>query len=124
MADWFIQNDNEVGETGPLTPSELLQRVRAGQVTEQTRLRKDDSAWFAAAEVGGLFEAASRPKVEYVCPNCDRVIAKPPTVCRHCAGDIHHAIERQVAADSSAEGPSGKRKSVKNWLLKKRLARD
>mgnify|MGYP000293648354 CR=1 FL=1 len=42
-------------DVGPLRPSELLDKVRSGEVRPETMLRKDDSAYFQASDVGGLF---------------------------------------------------------------------
>ena len=45
---------------GPMSPQELLEMVRVGDVTGTTLVRKNDSKWFRADSVGGLFEAAFR----------------------------------------------------------------
>ena len=45
---------------GPIPPSELLELIRSGDVTATTMVRKNDSRWFRADSVGGLFEAAFR----------------------------------------------------------------
>ncbi len=45
---------------GPMSPSELLELIRSGDVTATTMVRKNDSRWFRADSVGGLFEAAFR----------------------------------------------------------------
>jgi hypothetical protein len=45
---------------GPISPSELLELIRSGDVTATTMVRKNDSRWFRADSVGGLFEAAFR----------------------------------------------------------------
>lgn len=47
---------------GPLTGQQLLQKVRRGEVGEQTPIRKDNSRWFPAIEVSGLFEAAFKDR--------------------------------------------------------------
>ncbi len=72
MTDWYVQHpDPELEEQfiGPLRPSELLKMVREGEVGPEHLLRKDDSAWFEAREVGGLFEAAMRPTICLFCPS-------------------------------------------------------
>src|SRR6056297_2813742 len=67
VAVWFLKRmeGNVETEVGPLRPNELLSLVRKGQVQPDTMLRKDDSAWFEARTVGGLFEAALRQEVQY-----------------------------------------------------------
>jgi hypothetical protein len=122
MANWYIQEENEQGEIGPLRPSELLDRVRKGIVTKDTKLRKDDSAWFAAEDVGGLFEAATKPSVKYLCPQCEQEICKPPTVCGNCLSDVSHALQRQVEANQidNQDRLAAGRKKIKNWLLRKK----
>jgi hypothetical protein len=53
---WYFK----VGEKiqGPLTPEELLKKVRAGEIKSSTQVRKNDSPFFPAEEVNGLFETA------------------------------------------------------------------
>jgi hypothetical protein len=41
-----------------MSADELLKKVRSGDVNAATMIRKDDSTWFPAEEVDGLFEAA------------------------------------------------------------------
>lgn len=89
MSEWFIQHDEET-EIGPLLPSELLDLIRKGVVIEDTLCRKNDSPWFRAAEVGGLFRAAAGT-VGYVCPNCNRSVSEPPTYCKGCERYIDEA---------------------------------
>lgn len=60
MARWYCKLKSEV--LGPLTSGELLQKVKQGQVTEQTLVRKDDSKWTPANTVNGLFESALASK--------------------------------------------------------------
>ncbi len=55
---WFCDLRGKV--RGPMSPQELLELVRDGQVTPTTPVRKNDSKWFRADTVGGLFEAAFR----------------------------------------------------------------
>ncbi len=47
---------------GPFTSAELLQKVKLGEITQDTPVRKNDSKLFPAIEVNGLFEAAFRDK--------------------------------------------------------------
>ena len=124
MTNWFIQTDDDVEALGPYRPSELLQKVRDGEVTRETMLRKDDSAWFAAGEVGGLFEAAMRPTIEYFCPQCEYPVNEPPCVCEQCGREIIKAItkitENTISRpeDQSLTGQAGR--SVQNWLRRRR----
>lgn len=83
MADqWFVRGETE--DLGPYRPSEILQLIWDGVVREETMLRKGDSAWTPAGDVGGLFEAAARPTVRWTCPRCGRDVRQPPTYCRRC----------------------------------------
>ncbi|MEM6471760.1 MAG: DUF4339 domain-containing protein [Planctomycetota bacterium] len=129
MAVWFMQRmeGNVQTEVGPLQPSELLTMVRRGEVQPGTKLRKNDSAWFEARTVGGLFEAAERQEVQYFCPSCNYRIPKPPTRCPKCLRDLGAGEARAVtpAAPGSTE-PSTQtadeqnaERSVQSWLKKK-----
>ena len=128
MTKWFIQRDNSSEDLGPFRPSELLDMVRAGEVTFETRVRKDDSPWFTAGEVGGLFEAAMRPTIRYFCPQCETEVSEPPVTCPKCDRDIRRArtqiTENTIVnrADRSMTEQAGN--SVKNWLNRKKLSRD
>ena len=127
VTDWFIKNDDDTGDIGPLRPRELLSKVRAGEVTRETQLRKDDSAWFPAGNVGGLFEAAMRPTIEYFCPQCEAAVSEPPCICPKCGRDIRKAITKiteNVIRNPEEESISEQAgRSVKNWLRKKRIKR-
>ena len=46
MTHWFVQQGDSQEDLGPLRPSELLEMVRAGHVTSESMLKKDDSNWF------------------------------------------------------------------------------
>ena len=102
--------------------------VRSGEVTSETKLRKDNSPWFSAAEVGGLFEAAMRPTIRYFCPQCETEVSEPPVTCPKCDRDIRRArtqiTENTISnsGDRSIAEQAGN--SVKNWLNRKKLARD
>lgn len=128
MTSWFIQTDDDRDDLGPFRPSELLQKVRAGEVKRDTKLRKDNSAWFSAGEVGGLFEAAMRPTIEYFCPQCKKRVSAPPVVCNYCGREIHQAVTR--ITENTIADPDDKRhneqagRSVQNWLRKKRVKRE
>ncbi|MGB1707785.1 MAG: DUF4339 domain-containing protein [Rubripirellula sp.] len=127
MTRWFVQQDESQEDLGPLRPSELLELVRGGKVTSESMLRKDDSNWFSAASVGGLFEAAMRPTIRYFCPQCETEVTEPPVNCHECGREIHQALtqitENTIVnqADQTAVGNAGN--SVKNWLKKKRIGR-
>ncbi|MEM9826875.1 MAG: DUF4339 domain-containing protein [Planctomycetota bacterium] len=122
MTQWFFKTEADAVEFGPLRPSELLEKVRVGEIKPSTRVRKDDSAWFDAGEVGGLFEAAAKPDVVYRCPYCNKKISKPPTECRHCHMDVYKAFEQQIPREMPSEQPSSPSKhSIKRWLSKKKL---
>ncbi|MCC9657314.1 GYF domain-containing protein [Rhodopirellula halodulae] len=123
MSVWFVQRGDE--QLGPLKPAELLALVRDGSVVAETKIRKDDSNWFTASEVGGLFEAARRPTIEHYCPNCNVRVNQPPTHCPECGKDLERTktriIENSIAqtkrpSDSQSSGPSN---SAKRWLQKK-----
>lgn len=123
MAEWFVQQQDV--DLGPLRPAELLDLVRNGTVEPQTKVRKDDSAWFDASEVGGLFEAARRPTIEHYCPRCSTRVTAPPCTCPKCEillektrkRIIEHSVGKKSSADpTSSNGPA---ESAKRWLHRK-----
>jgi hypothetical protein len=60
---WYF---NVMGKVfGPVSSADLLQRVRCGDITEATPIRKNNSKWFPAKEVGGLFDAAYKDMPKY-----------------------------------------------------------
>ena len=127
MAEWFIKQDEESGDLGPFRPPDLLSMVRKGEVTRQTMIRKDDSAYFEAGQVGGLFEAAMRPTIEHFCPGCEHAVSEPPTVCSYCGQEIHQAITKITENAISLPGESAKSqagRSVRNWLKKKKIVKE
>jgi hypothetical protein len=93
MSDWYIQVE-ESENLGPFGPSELLSMVRSGDVTRESVIRKHNTGWYAASDVGGLFEAAMRPTIEYLCPQCETEVSEPPVVCDHCGRKIRHALTK------------------------------
>ncbi|MEM1068375.1 MAG: GYF domain-containing protein [Planctomycetota bacterium] len=127
MTRWFIQRNGESEDVGPLRPSELLEMVRNGDVRPETMLRKDDSAYFQASDVGGLFEAAMRPTIQYYCPQCKREITEPPVTCPHCDFNVTRALTR--ITENTITNPEEQRlteqagNSVKRWLRRKQAAR-
>ncbi|EMI58315.1 DUF4339 domain-containing protein [Rhodopirellula sallentina] len=127
MTDWYVQREHE--ELGPLKPAELLSLVRDGDVLAETMVRKDDSPWFAAGEVGGLFEAARRPTIEHYCPHCADVrVSTPPATCPKCDRALvktrQRIIEHSVGKSKSTLGvSSGPTASARRWL-QRRIGRD
>ena len=127
MSQWFYQYEEEV--YGPVKASDLLQLVREHTINAETLVRKDSSAWFPAAEVGGLFEAASKPTVEYFCPDCSSQVAKPPCFCRKCRKVLEYArpkvtaneIEGYEKHEEPADKPS---EGWKQWLRRLKHQRD
>jgi len=121
MPQWFMQSAAE--ELGPFSPSQVLEMVRRGEITRDTKLKKDDSAWFPAGEIGGLFEAAVRPTVRYLCPVCRSEVKIPPCQCAHCGRDIDVAhrqvIEHKIESVShNGHAPGGPGASMQGWLNK------
>lgn len=128
MTKWFIQRAGSSEDLGPYRPSELLEMVRSGEVTSETMLRKDNSKWFAAADVGGLFEAAMRPTIRYFCPHCHTEINEPPVMCPKCDANVVRAktlIKENTIVSRTDHGThEATSNSVKNWLNRKKLGRD
>lgn len=126
MSDWFVQGPD--GDIGPFRPSELLQLVRIGKVKPETQVRKGDSAWFEASSVGGLFEAAMRPTIEYLCPGCGIPVREPPCTCAECGREIHRAklriTENTIVGEDDGGRPSQAGRSVQRWLKKVRGKRE
>lgn len=123
MAVWFVQREDDE-DLGPLRPADLLSLVRDGSVTADSMLRKDDSAWFPASDVGGLFEAARRPTIEHFCPDCNVRVNQPPTTCPRCGKDLLKTKTRIIEhsfndGNQGAGQPGQKSASAKKWLQKK-----
>lgn len=122
MSVWFVQNSQD--EIGPLKPSDLLEMVRVGKVTPETMIRKDDSSWFEASQVGGLFEAAMRPTIEYFCTGCDHPVSEPPSLCEYCGRELYKArtriIENTIVSKSEGNSLGNSGQSVQRWLSKVR----
>lgn len=98
MAEWYYKS---LGSTvGPLSSREFLERVRAGDVTEEMHVRKDDALWVPARSVNGLFEYATERSADTVCPYCGSQIAPPPTRCVKC--------RRRISVSYEAHGGSKK----------------
>jgi hypothetical protein len=80
--EWYYQIMNDV--VGPLSGRQLLEKVRSGQVKEDTLIRKDDSQWVPARQVNGLLEAVGQPMAQRICPYCGQFVDPPPSTCRGC----------------------------------------
>lgn len=128
MTHWFVQQGDSQEDLGPLRPSELLEMVRAGHVTSESMLKKDDSNWFLASTVGGLFEAAMRPTIRYFCPQCEVEVKEPPVTCHECGREIQQALtqitENSIVSQSDQSFAGNAGSSVKNWLKKKKIAKN
>ncbi len=96
--------------------------VRQGTVTKESKLRKDDSPWFDAIEVGGLFEAAVKPTVILHCPGCNEVIQELPCMCPGCGRNLEKArrevIQNRILTPTEAARQNGVGASMQNWLSK------
>jgi hypothetical protein len=97
--EWYYQLMNEI--VGPLSPSELIEKIRAGQVKEDTLIRKDDSQWVSASEVNGLFEAAQRKDTRLICPYCGHDVDRPPTTCKHCNRQLVMSVSSRLTGKGS-----------------------
>jgi hypothetical protein len=122
MSQWFVLENVDV--RGPFTPKELLVMVRRGTVTRETKLRKDDSGWFPASDVGGLFEAAVKPTIILHCPGCKSVVPEPPCVCSQCGRQLENAmrevIQNRIQSPTEIAKLNGVSSSMQNWLSKVR----
>jgi len=121
MTQWFMQS--AAAELGPFAPSQVLEMVRRGEITRDTKLKKDDSAWFPAGEIGGLFEAAVRSTIRYLCPACRVEVKMPPCECPNCGRQIDVAYREvtQHQIESSARNsqtPGKPAVSMQGWLNK------
>lgn len=131
MTNWYVQQPNPEFEEefiGPLRPSELLKMVRNGEVGPEHLLRKDDSAWFEAREVGGLFEAAMRPTIRYFCPECNTPLQEIPVTCPKCGTEVVKAreeiTENTIISPHDQAIASQAGRSVQKWLQKKVRKKD
>ena len=101
--EWYYQLMNEI--VGPLSPSELVEKIRAGQVKEDTLIRKDDSQWVSASQVGGLFEAAQRKESRLICPYCGHDVDRPPTTCKQCNRQLVMSVSSRLTSKGSHKKP-------------------
>ncbi len=97
---WYYQFMSDV--IGPLSSSEFLIKVRAGQIREETPVRKDDSQWVAARQVGGLFDAAQKSEAHRICPYCGRNVDRPPTTCAGCNRDLVLSLSSKLTSTGQA----------------------
>ena len=78
--------------------------------------------------MGGLFEAAMRPTIRYYCPQCEVEVTEPPVTCHECGREIDRALtkitENTIVSQADQNVLGGAGSSVKNWLKKKKLAKD
>ncbi len=101
VGTWYYRASGK--EIGPLKSSELVTHIRQGRVTPDTMIRKQDSQWVAAREVGGLFEAADkRSQTEHICPFCGESIPKPPVRCPNCSRDVVVSFKGKTDAIAEA----------------------
>lgn len=125
MSQWFVRQEDV--EIGPLDGPGLLDMIRAGTVQLNTLVRKNDSAWFEAGTVGGLFDAASESTKEFYCPQCSTRVDKPPCVCPHCEVRLTYARAKVVAHKIAGFEPKPKPKrsdSVSRWLQRMQTPRN
>ena len=127
MANWFYQIEGR--EHGPFASADLLQLIRDRTIDQETLVRKDSSAWFPAGQVGGLFEAAAKPTIEYECPTCSSRVSKPPTYCRRCRRVLDYA--RPLFKENVIDGyqpPEREKESItdswKQWVRRLKVQRD
>jgi hypothetical protein len=121
--EWYYQLMNEI--VGPLSPSELIEKIRAGQVKEDTLIRKDDSQWVSASQVGGLFEAAQRKETRLICPYCGHDVDRPPTTCKSCNRQLVMSVSSRLTSKGSHKKPKriAKEREEKKKAVEKRNER-
>ena len=91
MSTWFYRN-SEDREIGPVGPTAMLELIRAGDILEDTLVRKGNSPWKRSVEINGLWAAAGRPNAEFWCPVCRTNLPKPPCRCPNCMKYIDRAV--------------------------------
>lgn len=127
LTRWYVQQRAGQEDLGPLRPNELLDLVRDGFVIRDTLVRKGDSKWFAASDVGGLFEAARRPTIQYFCPQCESEIDEPPLTCLNCGREIRKGItkitEHTIGKRTDSPETGSSVNPVKRWLQRKGLGK-
>ncbi len=133
MAEWYFEMMGQ--SVGPITGKQLLERVRSGDIFADTPVRKDDSQWVPARDVGGLFTAAGGGQEREVrCPYCGAQIDLPPTRCAKCRRQVEQTYELVLGPMHDADSPStdttdpehreseedGQNEKRKGWLSKVR----
>jgi DNA-directed RNA polymerase subunit RPC12/RpoP len=133
MAEWYFEMMGQ--PVGPITGKQLLERVRGGDIVADTPVRKDDSQWVPARDVGGLFTAAGDGQAREVrCPYCGEPIDSPPTRCAKCRRQVEQTYELILGPKPDAASPStdttesehsepeedGRKEKRKGWLSKVR----
>ena len=124
MAEWYSEIMENV--LGPMTAAELLEKVRTGEVSFDTPIRKDDSQWVPASDVNDLFARAVASETKRVCPYCQKEIAQPPTQCQSCDRYVTRAVvvssgERKLKDWNISS--AGKRKKTKSIAVRGFLSR-
>ena len=110
MAEWFCDIMGEV--VGPLKSSELVQKVRTGEVTFDTKVRKDDSQWVPAGEVNGLLDAAMKDDSRRACPYCGTTVQELPTTCSGCDRYITRSVTVSDKGKQPKQWKRGEKKKV------------
>lgn len=124
MAVWYCEVNG--AQEGPLSSSQLIAKIREGEVDKDTPVRKDDSQWVAAIEINGLFAAASKPIMRKLCPYCEALIqSSPPCECPGCSRQIHRVVNRSEPSPVLANGePNPEARGgqggvgIKRWVKK------
>lgn len=94
--EWYYQIMNET--VGPLSSSQLIARLRSGQIKEDTLIRKDDSQWVPAHQVNGLMDHVVNNQPRRVCPYCGHQVDAPPTTCEHCNRKLALSFNSRLTA--------------------------
>ena len=103
MSQWYYRTRD--GEVGPLKPSDLLKHVATGEILPHTLVRKGDSQWVEANQVGGLFDAAATGGTTFQCPFCGSKIDKPPTRCANCSRAVETAYRKREQQSGPEQDP-------------------
>jgi hypothetical protein len=99
---WYYQFMNDV--VGPLTSSQLADRVRTGQVKEDTLIRKDDSQWVPASQVSGLLDSIKSQAGQRICPYCGTPVDRPPTTCHGCNRKLVLSLNSKLTSAGEHNG--------------------
>lgn len=110
--EWYYQFMNDV--IGPLSSRQLAEKVRSGQVKEDTLIRKDDSQWVPASQVNGLLEAVNTQPTQRICPYCGHQVQNPPTTCDGC--------NRKLVLSFNSRLTAGRDRTKSRQLHRKQVA--